>query len=276
MGIFKFRKHSLDLGLRTYVMGILNITPDSFSDGGRYFDADRALERALEIEALGADLIDIGAQSTAPSSSPLDTGEELARLSTSLKAISKQLKIPISVDTYHPQVARFALENGAHIINDISASVSPEMAEIVAHYGAGWVIMHNRCGADAIGNVYEGGVINHVRSFFEESMQKALAYGLSPEQLCFDPGIGFGKSMADNLSLIKHMADIKLPTCALLTGLSRKRVLGSVTGESVPKKRDAAGLAAHTVAIAQGTDIIRAHNVADAIQGARMAHALCR
>ena len=109
MGIFKFRKHSLDLGLRTYVMGILNITPDSFSDGGRYFDADRALERALEIEALGADLIDIGAQSTAPSSSPLDTGEELARLSTSLKAISKHLKIPISVDTYLPQVSPFAL-----------------------------------------------------------------------------------------------------------------------------------------------------------------------
>lgn len=276
MAVLKACQYEFCLGSRTYVMGILNITPDSFSDGGHFFDPDRALERALEIEARGADILDIGAQSTGPSAKLLTAEEELDRLSAFLPAIKARIKIPLSVDTFYPQTAHFALENGAAIINDVSAAINPEIAGLVKDYGAAWVIMHNRGGALATDMVYEGGVVSAVRAFFEEAADKTLALGIEPEQICFDPGIGFGKSMDDNLELIRQTAALRIDGYGLLAAVSRKRVIGAATGEAKAQNRDPGTIAAHTAAIAGGADIIRAHDVGAAVQGAKMADAIYR
>ncbi|HOO25461.1 MAG TPA: dihydropteroate synthase [Clostridiales bacterium] len=276
MAVFKAGRHTFSLGDRTYVMGILNITPDSFSDGGHFYDPDRALERALEIEALGADILDIGAQSTGPSAKLLSDEDELKRLSAFLPVICSEIKIPISVDTFYPLTARFALENGVSIINDVSAEINPEIGRLVKDYGAGWIIMHNRGGALATDTVYEGGVVNAVKSFFNEAAAKTLTLGLEPAQICFDPGIGFGKSMPDNLELIRKTADLRTEGYGLLVGVSRKRVIGAATGETKAEKRDPGTIAAHTVAIAGGADFIRVHDVGAAVQAAKMADAIYR
>lgn len=277
MASFEGKNFSFELGRRTYVMGILNVTPDSFSDGGLWLDADKAIAHALDMQAAGADLIDIGAQSTRPGHTPVSAQEEIRRLLPILQQLSGKLAIPLSVDTYYPEVAREALGSGVAIINDVSGTVAPEMAEVVRTGGAGWIVMHTGGGDSTQVADYPGDdVVAAVRGFFEETARKLAASGLPKNALCFDAGLGFGKTHAHNLTLLRETAKIRLPDYALLTAASRKRIVALATGEQDAAKRLPGTLAAHTAAIAGGTDFIRVHDVAEAVQAARMADALYR
>jgi dihydropteroate synthase len=276
MACFNARDFCFPLGKQTYIMGILNITPDSFSDGGLYLEPGKAVERALEMERQGADIIDIGAQSTRPGAPALTAQDELERLSPVLEALKGKLTVPVSIDTFFVKTAAFALKNEAAVINDVSGTVSEELAHLIREYRAGWVIMHNRGGAQAVNTEYKGGVIKSVSDFFKSALAQTKKFGLENEHICLDAGIGFGKSHEDNLLLLRKLDRVKIEGVALLTGASRKRVVGFATGEENPDRRISGTVAAHTAAIAGGTDFIRVHDVPQALQGAKMADALFR
>ena len=241
---------------RPLIMGIVNVTPDSFSDGGKYYSADSAVSHALELISDGADIIDLGAQSTRPGYSEISPDEEWARLEPVLKALRGKTDVPISIDTYFPSVAEKAIANGADIINDVGGTVSDEMAALIKSSGAGWVIMHSGAGS-----------VNEVRSFFEHSAEKCSKLGIKKEQICFDMGIGFGKTYEQNLELIANVKAYKLPDYPLLLGVSRKRVIGAASEQPNPSERVYGNIAADTVAILGGVDIIRLHDVKNEKQG---------
>ena len=245
-----------DTSSHTLVCGILNITPDSFSDGGKWDEPQKALEHALEMQALGADIIDVGAQSTRPGSTRLSVDEENARLIPVLDLLKGRITVPISVDTFYPECARTALTHGAKIINDVSGEASDEMAKVVSEFGAGWIIMHNPAGADAV-PVYENGVSDDVLDFFGRAARVAKSHGIPASSLCFDPGIGFAKSYEDNLRLIRDIGKIKTDGSALMSAASRKRVIGTASGETDAAKRDPGTVALHTASILNGADVIR-------------------
>lgn len=251
---------------RTYVMGILNVTPDSFSDGGKYFDSEKALARALEMEQQGADIIDIGGQSTRPGYEAVSQEEEWERIRRVIEAVVKRCTAAVSVDTFYPWVAERALEAGAHIINDVSG-FGDDMLRATAGSGCGCVVMHP-CGAQY------GDIFKEVRGFFEERLERAQQLGIEPGRLCFDPGIGFGKTHEDNLRLIAHVERTKIPGTAYLMAASRKRVTGIPCGSPPFEERLPATIAVHTAAVLGGADMVRAHDVKEAVQAARMADAL--
>lgn len=273
--MLKAGKYSLPLGKKTYVMGILNYTPDSFSDGGKYNTPEKALEHALEMQSLGADIIDIGANSTRPGATVLSETEELERIMPALEALSGRLGVPLSVDTFYPEVAKAAIESGASIINDVSGKFNSEIAELAKKTGAGYIVMHAPSNANNA-LAYENGVVSHVRNYFIDCMQKAADIGLSREQLCLDPGIGFGKSREDDIELIANTQWLKFKDVALLVAGSRKRFIGMLSGEEASSRRDSGTVAAHTAAIMGKADIIRVHDVYSAVQGARVADAIFR
>ena len=277
MNRFAFCGLSVELGFRTYVMGILNITPDSFSDGGLYLDPGPAAEHALLIQQEGADFLDIGAQSTRPGHIPVSATEEWARLSPVLERIRGEIRIPISVDTYYPDVARRALDAGAAIINDVSGCVNPDMLKCVAEYQAGYIAMHTGTGGDADHPAsYPEGVVTDVRGFFERIGREAGDYGIPAENLCLDVGIGFGKTHEQNLELLRDLKHVRINGCALFVGASRKRVVAIPSGEKDPGRRMPGTIAAHTAAIAGGADLIRVHDVAAGVQASRVADAIYR
>ena len=248
-----------------HLMAILNVTPDSFSDGGLYFAPGDAIARALELEQQGADILDIGAQSTGPGCERISPGEEWNRLRPVLGGLQGKLGIPVSVDTFYPEVAEEALRLGASIINDVSGLVSEEMASIVKSHGARWVLMHNNGGADFEGQ-YEDAV-QEVRAALESMAARAMALGLEKDRLILDPGIGFGKSQEDNLRLLANLEQMKAPGFPLLAGVSRKRVTGG--GE-------AATLAAQAIAQCGGVDILRTHDIVSARQSAKFVRNILR
>ncbi len=273
--MFKARKHELPLGKKTYVMGILNYTPDSFSDGGLYFTPEAALEHALEMQSQGADIIDIGANSTRPDAKILTADKEEERLMPVLEAVCGKVTAAVSVDTFYPSCAKAALEAGADIINDVSGVFNPEIAKLAAEYGAGYIVMHNPCGSGTQAE-YENGVVADVRKFFVDALNLAAECGLPKEQLCLDAGFGFGKSFEDNLELLREGQWLKFKGVALLAAASRKRFIGSAANQPESSLRDAGTVAAHTAAIAGGADIIRVHDVFSGVQGARVADAIYR
>ncbi|MCI8360463.1 MAG: dihydropteroate synthase [Clostridiales bacterium] len=268
--VWKIRDTHLPLGKRTYVMGVLNITPDSFSDGGRYLDPEKALEQALRLREAGADILDVGGQSTRPGHVPVSPEEEWSRLAPVLPRLLDEAALPLSVDTYYPDVARRCLEAGARIINDVGGQVDAEMARLVAGAGAGWVLMHSAQldeSADAPAAV---------RAWLEAAVGRALKLGVEAAQICLDPGIGFGKTLEQNYQLIHRTAEVKLPGYAYLLGASRKRCIGAPAGNPPFDQRDSGTAAAHTVGILGGADIIRAHDGFGAVQAARVADAIAR
>ena len=270
-GSFRF-----PLGERTYIMGILNVTPDSFSDGGRYFDRDAALSHAQEMEREGADILDIGAQSTRPGHTPVTAEEEWARLEPVLRNLRGRTALPLSVDTYYPSVAAAAVEAGAAIINDVSGSLENGMPRVAAETGAGLVMMHAGGGADDAGR---GDALEAVRRYFRTALEAAAAAGLPAERVCLDPGIGFGKDRAGDLALAARLGELtaEFPDTAVLVGASRKRVIASCCSPEPPAGERLAGtLAFHTVAQWNGAHILRVHDVAAAVQAARVADALRR
>lgn len=273
--MFKAGNFEFPLGKRTYVMGILNYTPDSFSDGGMYNTPEKALEHALEMQSQGADIIDIGANSTRPDAVILPAREEKERLVQVIGSLKGKINAAISVDTFYPECAEAALESGAVIINDVSGVFNEEMAALAVKYGAGYVVMHNPCGSAAVAE-YEQGIVEEVRKFFLDALTLAGKCGLPKSRLCLDMGFGFGKSYENNLELLRDMEWLKFKGVALLAAASRKRFIGTASGEKSCAMRDAGTVAAHTAAIAGGADIIRAHDVFSAVQGARVADAIYR
>jgi len=226
---------------RTYVMGILNVTPDSFSDGGKFLNPERAVNRALEMERDGAEAV--------------------------VPAVVRETGLAVSVDTFYPWVAEKALEAGVQIINDVSG-FGDEMLQAVAVSGCGCIVMHPR-------GAQHGDILREVKSFFEERLRAAECFGVGKSRLCFDPGVGFGKTYEDNLKLIAHVEKTRLPETAFLMAASRKRVTGQPCGNPPFEERLPATLAAHTAAILGGADLVRVHDVKEAVQAARMADALC-
>lgn len=264
-GAFQAKSRRFPLN-RTYVVGILNITPDSFSDGGEYLEPEKALARAKEMEAQGADIIDIGGQSTRPGYTLLSPEEEWLRLREILPRVAAETEAAISVDTFYPQVAEKALAAGADIINDVSG-FGEEMLRAVAGSGCGCVVMYPKGG--------EGGnILEQAKGFFGNRMEAAGKFGIQPQLLCMDPGIGFGKTMEENYALIARLREAKLPGVACLMAASRKRVTGAPCGNPPFAQRLPATLAAHTAAILAGADMVRVHDVKEAVQAARMADAL--
>jgi len=236
-------------------MAILNVTPDSFSDGGVYFAPEKAIERALELERQGADILDIGGQSTRPGCVRVSPEEEWRRLRPVLEGLRGKIKISISIDTFYPEVAEKALALGAGMINDVSGVVTQEMAGVVRRYNAQWVLMHNQNGADFEGEYAD--VVQQVREKLLEMAGQAMALGVKKERICLDPGIGFGKSREDDLRLLANLERVMIPGFRLLVGVSRKRVTGG---------SEAGTVAAQVVAQLGGADILRTHDVVQARQ----------
>lgn len=266
------RSLSLD---RPLVMGILNITPDSFSDGGRFFSLESAVERALAMEREGADIIDIGGESTRPNAPAVGVAEELDRVVPVIEALAGKISLPISIDTYKAEVARAACAAGAEIVNDVSGLFwDPGMAAVVAEADAGVVVMHTRGTPDRMQQETEyRDLIGEVKGYLAESLAKADAAGVRAERVVIDPGIGFGKSVEGNLELIRRLQEFASLGRPILIGTSRKAFIRRIVGEN-----DAAKLfgTAATVAVSvlNGASIVRVHDVAAMRDVAVMARAL--
>lgn len=261
---------ALRWGQRTYVMGIMNVTPDSFSGDGMAGDPRRALDQALRFQEDGADLLDVGGESTRPGHMPVSADEELRRVMPVLELLAAEVRLPISIDTYKSQVARRALEAGASIINDVwGLKRDPDIARVAAETGAGLILMHNQQGTE-----YADLLPDIMRSL-RWSMDTALEAGVVAEEIVLDPGIGFGKTAEQNLEVLRRLGELRTLGRPLLLGTSRKSTIGLVLG--LPADQRVEGTAA-TVAlgIAQGADIVRVHDVREMARVARMADAIVR
>ena len=243
------------------IMGILNVTPDSFHDGGRYYDKNRAVERAYRIRDDGADIIDIGGESTRPGSLPVPAGVEIDRVCPVIEVIAKDIGIPISVDTTKPEVARAALEAGASIVNDISGLTHDAgTAGVVAEFGAGMVLMHIQGRPETMQDRprYDD-LIGEIYGFLEEAVRKAVAAGVDRGKIIVDPGIGFGKTFEDNYRIIRNLREFKKIGLPVLVGLSHKSLIGKLYTEE--EDRLPATIALNAASILNGADIIRVHDV---------------
>lgn len=274
---FSYNGYDFVFGRRTYIMGILNVTPDSFSDGGLYFDWEKAVAKAYEMVAAGADIIDIGGESTRPGADPLPLEEELRRVIPVLDRLVREVKVPLSVDTYKAEVARQALEHGATIINDISGlRADPDMARVVARFDCPVVVMHIKGTPKNMQDnpTYED-VIAEVKEYLQQGIELAVAAGLSREKVIVDPGIGFGKNLEHNLKILQCLEEFKTLGQPLLVGTSRKSFIGKIL--DLPVNERLLGTAA-TVAlsIAKGVDIVRVHDVREMKQVVKVSDAIVR
>ncbi|WP_302373519.1 dihydropteroate synthase [Enterococcus asini] len=246
----------IDFRKKNQVMGILNVTPDSFSDGGEHFTVEKALEHALLLVKQGADLIDIGGQSTRPGYAEVAPEIEAARILPVIRELKKHSNIPISVDTYFPEVARAAIEAGADIINDIKGLDTPGMLEVLATAAnVGIIIMHSRPRRKELS------VAEDIQAFYQEQFDRCLDYNIAPERLCFDPGIGFGKTVPENIAILQNPDAFRFRDFPLLYGVSRKRTIQHMIGDSLPQERDYASVTASLFAAQAGVEIVRVHEV---------------
>jgi dihydropteroate synthase len=261
---FEWSGGSLDLS-RPRVMGILNVTPDSFSDGGRNLDADTAVRRAMSMKEEGADIIDIGGESTRPGSAPVSPAEEWGRISEVVRRVSEEVGLPISVDTRRPEVARKALRAGAVMVNDISG-LKEEMIGVVRTEGAAAIIMHMR---GEPSNMQEQtryvDVAGDVYAFLEQRVKKAVAAGIPIERLAIDPGLGFAKDVDGNLEIMSRLDELRSLGRPVILGASRKSFLGKISGGG-PEDRLEASLAAAAVACWQGVHLFRVHDVKETVR----------
>lgn len=255
---------------RVLVMGVLNVTPDSFSDGGIYFTPEEALRRAREMQEQGADIIDIGGQSTRPGYTRVTPQGEWSRLKPIISTLCSELKVPVSIDTFYPEVAARAIMAGACIINDVNGFDELLMRQTAALSKAGCVITHHTEPLSGISTALQ------IKDFFIKRMAELKTEGVDVSRMCFDPGIGFGKSNEQNLAAIADFDKLCIADSPMLIAASRKRVLGTATGVTSPEERDPATVAAHTAACMKGANIVRAHNIPAAVQAARIADALLK
>jgi len=273
----KLRSRTLVLGERTLVMGVLNVTPDSFSDGGKFFRTRDAVRAGLSMQRAGADILDIGAESTRPGSAGIPTSEELARLLPVLRALRGRLKIPISIDTQKAEVAEAALRAGAEILNDISGLRNgPRVAEVAAKFGAPLILMHMRGTPRTMQKgPFAKDVLRDVGNGLRASVKLARRAGVRKAQIILDPGIGFGKSFAQNYELLARLPELAKLGYPLMVGTSRKGFLGAVLarkGRPLPAEKRIWGTAASvTASILNGAYIVRVHDVEEMVQVARVA-----
>lgn len=261
--VMKTPQRELVFGERTLIMGILNVTPDSFSDGGRYLDAGEAIRRGVKIEEEGADILDIGGESTRPGSDPVPEGEELRRILPVIRELKKRISIPLSVDTSKASVARAAVEEGAEIVNDISAlAFDPAMAGAAARAGVPVILMHIRGVPKTMqqGDLAYGSLMMDILVFLESRIAAAREAGVAEENILIDPGLGFGKTAEDNLSILLHLKELKTLGRPVLVGPSRKAFIGRVTGKDAPN-RLAGTAAAVAAAVLNGAHVVRVHDV---------------
>lgn len=262
--LWKLRDRGLTVGRRPLVMGIVNVTPDSFSDGGRFVEPDAAVARGMELVQQGADLLDVGGESTRPGALPVGVDEELRRVVPVVRELVGRAGVPVSVDTCKAEVARACLAEGAHIINDVTAlSGDPGMAGVVRDAGAGVVLMHMQ-GTPATMQLdphYED-VVGEIGAYFEERLRAAAGAGIAAEQVVLDPGIGFGKTKHHNLEILRRLADFQKLGRPVCLGVSRKGFLGRMLGERPVWRRLAASLAVVCSAMSGGTvQVVRVHDV---------------
>jgi dihydropteroate synthase len=262
--VFQTSRRKIKLENKTLIMGILNVTPDSFSDGGLFYDQKKAVERGFQIQEEGADIIDIGGESTRPGSQTVPVDAEIKRVVPVIDALVKKIKVPISIDTKKSKVAKAAIEAGAEIINDISAlNLDKNMAKIAADTGAGLILMHmrgtpkNMQKGDLLYRDLMGEIIIHL----QKAIDKAKNAGVKKESIVVDPGVGFGKTPEDNYKIIKYLRELKTLGMPVMIGTSRKSFIGKLTGGK-PEERQEGTAASVTASILNGCNIIRVHDVA--------------
>jgi dihydropteroate synthase len=256
-------------------MGVLNVTPDSFSDGGRYADVASAIERGRELAALGSHMIDVGGESTRPGSDAVTVEDELARVVPVVSALAESLEVPISVDTRHAEVAAACVAAGASIINDISGFNDPAMVEVAASCDAGLVVMHMLGEPKSMQDEpHYADVVAEVCGYLATQARMLEDAGVAPGRIALDPGIGFGKTTAHNLELLRHLGEFVSLGYPLLVGASRKRFVGEITGVTSPAERVPGSVAVACWSALHDADIVRVHDVAPTLAGLAMFAAL--
>ncbi len=272
-----FGKRILDLSSRTYLMGVLNVTPDSFSDGGRFSDPKKAITQALLMAEQGADIIDVGGESSRPGADPVSAEEELARVLPVIQELVKEIDLPLSIDTCKSQVARGALEAGAAMINDISAlRFDPQMRRVAKDYDVPVVLMHIKgTPKNMQENPLYGNVIKEISDYLAQSLEMAREVGIDEDKLVVDPGIGFGKKAEHNLEIVKNLKALAHLGKPILIGLSRKSFIGKVLDLPLEERLEGS-LAALAVAIVNGANILRVHDVKESKRVARMVDSILR
>ncbi|MFH1931875.1 MAG: dihydropteroate synthase [Pseudomonadota bacterium] len=269
--------HVLDLDLKTRVMGTLNVTPDSFSDGGQYLESNQAIERGITMAREGADIIDVGGESTRPYSRKITVSEELDRVVPVIEGLKKELAIPISIDTCKGEVAQGALKAGASMINDISALRSdPDMASIAAEAGVPVILMHMKGMPENMQkNPTYGDLIPEIFGFLEDAIERSVSAGIKRDLIIVDPGIGFGKTFDHNLKIIKELSRFEALERPVLLGTSNKAFIGHILGKEV-YERDTGTMATIAYGVINGAHIVRVHNVRKAVETVRMIEAIRR
>jgi dihydropteroate synthase len=262
---------------RTVIMGILNVTPDSFYDGGRYARAEAAVQRALQMVQDGADIVDIGGESTRPGSQPVPEEEELRRVLPVIEAVRGQVDVPISIDTTKSRVAERALQAGACMVNDISGlGFDPRMAEVVARHGALCCVMHIQGTPQTMQqNPQYEDVVRDISRYFEERLALAERAGIPRENIWLDPGIGFGKTVEHNLEILRRLREFTAFGLPILIGTSRKSFIGKILGDLPPEERLEGTAATVAIAIMNGANAVRVHDVREMVRVARMTDAVC-
>lgn len=272
---WKTRRSTHDLSVRGMVMGILNVTPDSFSDGGKHADPEAALAQAESMIRDGADIIDVGGESTRPGADPVGEADEIGRVVPVIEALRTRWDGLISIDTMKAEVAREALKSGADIVNDVSGLTDPVMVEVCAEFGCGVVVMHMKGQPRTmqVAPSYDD-VVAEVREFFEDRLADLSGRGIDPACLCFDPGIGFGKSLEHNLELLRGLPRLQVVDRPLLVGLSRKSFIGKLLGSERIEDREAPTVALTAWTRENGARIHRVHEVRPNREALRMAEAI--
>jgi dihydropteroate synthase len=295
--VFRARQFEFVFPRPALVMGVVNVTPDSFSDGGKFLDADAAVAHALELVAQGAEILDLGGESTRPGAEPVEEAEELRRVIPVIEQLAARVKIPLSIDTVKPAVARAALQAGASIVNDVAANsrdgacesadgdqeksgvfknaaANDEMWKIVSEFGAGYICMHAQGTPQTMQtNPVYADVVREVGDFFDDRLKQLNASGVAAGQVALDVGIGFGKTPGHNLQLLAALRSFTKWQRPLVLGVSRKSFIGKLLGAEVAARLPAS-LACASLAVAAGVQIIRTHDVAETVQAVRMTEAI--
>jgi dihydropteroate synthase len=267
------KQHTLEIGKRTLIMGILNVTPDSFSDGGKFDTIEHAIEQALEMAANGADIIDIGGESTRPGHGAVPLEIELSRVIPVIEALvaHPEFDVPISIDTYKAETARQALLAGAEIVNDIwGLQREPQIARVAAEFGAPVIIMHNQDGTH-----YETDMVDSMIEFFEKSLAIAREAGIPDSEIMLDPGFGFGKTSDQNILLMPRLHELHVLGFPLLLGTSRKSMIGKIL-DLPPAQRVEGTVATSVFGVIQGVEVIRVHDVIENLRAVRVIDAMVR
>ncbi|MEX2116871.1 MAG: dihydropteroate synthase [Bacteroidota bacterium] len=271
--VFTFGAVSYDLSSRPFVMGILNVTPDSFSDGGRFVSPQDAIRHGIQLARDGADFLDVGGESTRPGSNPVSVEEELRRVIPVISELSRSVGIPISVDTYKSEVAHDALSAGASIVNDVTGlTFDRRMPSVIADHKATAIVMHMKGTPKTMQeNPHYDDLLGEVKEFLEKSAGTARAFGI--QQIIVDPGIGFGKTLSHNLELMKRLPELVSLGHPILVGPSRKSFIGTIL-DAPPDQRLEGSIAASIICVMKGASIVRVHNVRETVRALKILHAV--